>query len=965
MSTHRFPFLAAALLLPLALAEGAVNRGIQHAIGDTDSTALQPAGDVDTFTFDLPAGSALTATVKAEKGSVLQPALVLVDPDGAALPAEALAAAKYAPGKTSVKITNLPVAATGRWAMRISAHNAPQTGGYSLQTKAKYPKGAKGKAAVLPQGGFLDIPVPLAGGTVLSFSLKRKSGGTGLAAPTLRQPSGAAVPLASSAWTVSDKGISAKSIEIASSTVGDYVIRVPGPAAGGDAVADWVVKVKWPKRKGVPRSVSPDEPVITAVTPDSGNFGTDINVSGSRFAIGALLEIGGKPATSVTRNSGGTVLGGIVPTGSGIQDVTVVNPDGQEVTRAAGFTYVVPPTVASITPNRGPATGGTPVTIKGTDFRPGSKVWFGGLQVLGVVTVADPQTITFTTEPTPSGQYSVEVRDLGGLSGTLAGGFTFDRLATVETGGLPSAVEAGRFGACARGDLDKDLLGRDDLVLSSATLTSDGGSGYLPASRVLRGNNNRTFTDLTATSFPGDFFPTYTAYTAGTLAAPKKDYGLASASAMGDLDGDGDQDLVLSVNGYFTPNNSIVWNNPLYPASSALRFIPSPSLPSTYYTAMYPGTRVFLNGGSGTFTNTTMSFDGAFKMAMPVLSQGVAWGEFFQARAVALGDLDGDSDLDLVLATSDRIAGKQIVISPASGGGYTYAVNDVIEPALRILANDGKGAFRFASQFVLPGWTAPPSGQENFQASALALADFDNDGHLDIALTNQAAPDDGAGGKRFGTRVLLNGAGTGFAQKDFSLPGASALDDGRGTSLVAADVDRDGKMDLVVATTANLETVDGGTGAVTRKSSTRILRNGGGAVFTDVTAAALPAATASERWKAAGLAVADMDRDGDVDLVLSLDAASPDGAGGYLPSTRILLNNGSGVFTPAPAGLVPAVDLDAPGNAKPRFHQASVVEAADLDGDGDNDLVLATDSPVAGTPVPGSKAPAVEVLHNR
>ena len=955
---------AAALLVPLAFvlasADGA-NRGIVHPAGNRDSTSLTPAGDTDAFVVDLPSGAGLSVAVKADKGVPLQPALGLLRPDGSAVAAGELAAAKYAPGKTSVKLSSFPVDATGRWAIVASAHNAPQVGGYSLQTKVKYPKGEKVKGAVLPEGGHLDIVVPLAGGAVLSFALKRKSGGTGLAAPSLIQPGGFTAALPADSWTVSDKGIAMKPVAIAYVGTGDFTIRVPGPTAGGDAVVDYAVKVKFEKRKGISRAISPLEPVINTVSPEGGGFGTRVTAWGSQVQDGALLEVGGKPTTSVTRASDGTSIGGIVPTGSGTQDVTVINPDGQETTKPLSFTYYEPPVVTSITPARGPATGGTAVTVKGQNFRASMKVIFGGLQVLGPVVLVDAQTLTLVTEPAPAGLYTVEVKDfLTSQSGQLPSGFTFDRLFTTVTSGLPAVVEGARFSTAVLADLDRDTLAEDDLVAASSNLTSDGAGGYLPAARVLRGNNNRTFTDLTSSSFPGDFFPTLGSVP-GTFNASRKDYGLASASAMGDLDGDGDQDLVLGVDGYFAPFNGWALTNPAYPKYSSYPFIPSPYLATDFYMIQYPGTRVLLNGGSGSFTNTTMSFDTTIRMAMPVLSQGIIWGENFQARALGLGDLDGDGDLDLVLATGGTFTAKQVVIT----GTYTYDVNTIEMPAVRMLANDGNGAFRFQTGLAVSGWSPLPAGEENYQATALAVADFDNDQLKDVAIVNNLAPSDGAGGKLYGVRLLQNGGAGGFTKKAFAFPAATALDDGRGTSIVAVDVNADQKLDLVVGTAAALETVDGGSGAVTRKSSTRVFRNNGDATFTETTATALPAATAAERWQAASLAAADLDKDGDADLVLCLDGAVSDGAGGYLPSTRILLNNGAGVFTPAAAGFVPAVDLDAPGNAKPRFHQAGWVRTGALDGDGDRDIVIGSDVPVTGVPGGGSRAPAVEVLQNR
>ena len=97
----------------------------------------------------------------------------------------------------------------------------------------------------------------------------------------------------------------------------------------------------------------------------------------------------------------------------------------------------------------------------------------------------------------------------------------------------------------------------------------------------------------------------------------------------------------------------------------------------------------------------------------------------------------------------------------------------------------------------------------------------------------------------------------------------------------------------------------------------------------------MPAATATERWLADGVAARDVNTDGRVDLVLTLDAARSDGSGGWLPSTRVLFGNGSGAFSASPAEFVPAVDLGAPTYAAPSFLQGAFVLLGDLDGDTD------------------------------
>ncbi len=80
------------------------------------------------------------------------------------------------------------------------------------------------------------------------------------------------------------------------------------------------------------------------------------------------------------------------------------------------------PTVESITPNTGPAAGGTPVKIEGTGFYPGAEVTIGG-SATEVHVVSDTE-LTATTPP-GEGSAEVIVTDKGGSS-TLGPSYTYE-----------------------------------------------------------------------------------------------------------------------------------------------------------------------------------------------------------------------------------------------------------------------------------------------------------------------------------------------------------------------------------------------------------------------------------------------------------------------------------------------------------------------------------------------------------
>lgn len=85
------------------------------------------------------------------------------------------------------------------------------------------------------------------------------------------------------------------------------------------------------------------------------------------------------------------------------------------------------PVVTSIEPDRGPIGGGTTITIRGQHFAPrGVRVSLGGKPAYGVQ-VVDDRTITAVTHWHGAGTVDVVVSNPDDLSGTLPGGFTYEK----------------------------------------------------------------------------------------------------------------------------------------------------------------------------------------------------------------------------------------------------------------------------------------------------------------------------------------------------------------------------------------------------------------------------------------------------------------------------------------------------------------------------------------------------------
>jgi parallel beta-helix repeat protein len=121
--------------------------------------------------------------------------------------------------------------------------------------------------------------------------------------------------------------------------------------------------------------------------------------------------------------------------GDAVFDVTFAHgiAAGESVTATAtdsdGNTSEISPRIVfSISPQNGPAAGGSSVTIKGTDFAPAAAVSIAGLPA-GNVAVTDSQTITATTPALPPGSVGdLTISNPGGASGTFARAWVSDFL---------------------------------------------------------------------------------------------------------------------------------------------------------------------------------------------------------------------------------------------------------------------------------------------------------------------------------------------------------------------------------------------------------------------------------------------------------------------------------------------------------------------------------------------------------
>jgi hypothetical protein len=432
----------------------------------------------------------------------------------------------------------------------------------------------------------------------------------------------------------------------------------------------------------------------------------------------------------------------------------------------------------------------------------------------------------------------------------------------------------------ALGDMDGD--GRMDVVVAnylwnSVTVTSgsraDGGvscdTGGGPGTVVLGDLNGDGKLDLVTVNVLAGSLSVLLGEGDGTCASRldvpigRDSQSQSSSAALGDVNGDGKLDLVVAT-----------------------------SSPSTV--------TVLLGKGDGTFVAPSdyPAGDG------PVL--------------VALRDLDGDRKLDILVATS---ATGTVSVLPGKGDGTFAAkvdypgVRGVRSAALGDLDGDGNLDLAMAGPITLywdVGWTSVlfgmgrgtfvgrPSYPTGIDPSAMALADLDGDGKLDVAAVGSRTDATGAA-------AVLLGGGDGT----FAVPVHFATGD-HPSSLALADLNDDDAIDLVAA---NREA-----------ASASVLLGVGDGTF----AARVDYPTAD---RPSSVALADVDGDGLLDMAtVGFDARNRTNSRPVTAS--VLLGSGGGRFAAH-------VDYALVGGSALTPQSLAL---GDLDGDGQVDIAVAPDT---------------------
>jgi PKD repeat protein len=388
----------------------------------------------------------------------------------------------------------------------------------------------------------------------------------------------------------------------------------------------------------------------------------------------------------------------------------------------------------------------------------------------------------------------------------------------------------------------------------------------------------------------------------------------------GDVDGDGDLDIIVTNNGqnrlYINDGSGNFMDaTARFPLDADITYdadfgdVDGDGDLDVFLVNREVQNRLYINDGTGVFTDETST-------RLPIDADKSIEGDF--------GDVDGDGDLDIIVI--NNLSQNRLYINDGTGvftdgtsgrlpveafadcdgdfgdvdrdGDLDLAIGncDLYSAQNRLLMNDGTGVFTDETSARVPVFLDGTPEVE------MGVSDVDGDGDLDILFANGGS----TGSQQ--NRILIN-QGTylgdpleGYFVEETSTRLPGIIDDTRDMDL--GDVDNDGDLDVIV---------------VNKGVQNRLLINNGSGVFSDQTTSRLPVDTDNSREAD----FADVDGDGYLDIIVA------NLSGGQ---NRLLINDGTGNYTDETAARLP-YDAD---NSKD-------MEFADVDGDGDMDVIVAND----------------------
>ncbi|HEV8433394.1 MAG TPA: IPT/TIG domain-containing protein [Thermoanaerobaculia bacterium] len=219
-------------------------------------------------------------------------------------------------------------------------------------------------------------------------------------------------------------------------------------------------------------------PTIVSVQPTRGRTsgGDTVTITGTNFGATNTTSVTFGGFTAIVNGANATTITVTTPShAAGTVDVTVTAPTGI-ITKTAAFTYLAPPTITSVAPNRGKTSGGDSITVTGSNFDTGgtTTLKIGAMPATNVV-VTSPTSLTATTPAGTAGTTSVTVTTAGG-SGSLNSAFTYIPPPSITSFtpaqgpvGTSVTINGTNFDAVAANDVV--VIGGVPAVVTSATTT--------------------------------------------------------------------------------------------------------------------------------------------------------------------------------------------------------------------------------------------------------------------------------------------------------------------------------------------------------------------------------------------------------------------------------------------------------------------------------------------------------------
>ena len=485
--------------------------------------------------------------------------------------------------------------------------------------------------------------------------------------------------------------------------------------------------------------------------------------------------------------------------------------------------------VTSISPDSGPLTGNTSVTIDGSNFVAPMTVLFNGIAGASV-TVLNTRALTAIT---PAGSFpgAAEVAvSSGTATKTVPGGFAYLG-SPYQTRALwpPSAVSPynfGTWGLTPLGDVDGD--GVDDITVTDNNATVSGGVSGSGCVFVYSGKRGSLlFTLRSPIEMPSGLFGT-------------------SASAVPDVDGDGIQDIVIGAmfeNSGASPQSAGRAHIFSGKTGVFLRTLVSPNEEQSGYFGYSVSSVEDVDGdGKGDVIvgapyedrnaapfnrGYAYVFSGATGACLNTLSsQNPATGGMFGHSVSGTSDMNGDGKWDIFVGTVLSSADPHAYIFSGSNGSvvrsltfagrpssYSFGATVIGIPDVNtdgipdLLVGDPDGNTQTGQVFVMSGSNGAllrtlvsPSPQSNggFGCSLCPIADIDGDDVPDI-IVGASSENPGASPSLAGRAYVFSGK-TGVLVKTLASPAEkSGGQFGRSVAAIG-DINGDGINEVAVGT---------------------------------------------------------------------------------------------------------------------------------------------------------------------